>query len=80
MVTLTLAKETVDILDAECGKGERGRTIDRLVREWRASMVAAGLAVHHIDGDPRNNDPANLSVVSVRESAKQAARPRKKRT
>lgn len=30
---------------------------------------AAGLAIHHIDGDPRNNDPANLMFVAAREGA-----------
>lgn len=27
-------------------------------------------AVHHIDGDPRNNDPANLRIVEIEEHSR----------
>jgi hypothetical protein len=35
----------------------------RLLRERR-------LAIHHIDGDPTNNDPANLRVVRIPDNAR----------
>jgi hypothetical protein len=31
------------------------------------------LFVHHIDGDPRNNDPSNLRLVDASESVERAA-------
>ena len=30
----------------------------------------AGLALDHIDGNPRNNDPRNLRMVTIRENAR----------
>ena len=29
-----------------------------------------GMAVHHIDGDYRNNDPSNLRLVPIKEHAR----------
>lgn len=33
----------------------------------RRRMAASGLAVDHVDGDPTNNDLANLRVVDIRD-------------
>ncbi len=30
----------------------------------------AGFVVHHIDGDARNNDPANLEIVDPKENGR----------
>jgi hypothetical protein len=40
----------------------------------RERLTAAGGAIHHIDGNPRNNDIANLEIVAVEGHAMTAAR------
>lgn len=42
------------------------RAFGRQYREMRRK----GLAVHHVDGDPRNNDLANLRLVPIKERAR----------
>lgn len=35
-----------------------------------ARRAARGLVVHHIDGDPSNNDPANLQIIDPRDNVR----------
>lgn len=37
-------------------------------REQRRRLAANGVAVHHIDGNPRNNTVSNLLVRYIREN------------
>lgn len=43
---------------------------DRAFQHWarRRLGIKPGSTVHHIDGDPRNNDPANLRIVNPKEN------------
>ena len=34
--------------------------------EIRRALRMAGLAMHHIDGDPLNNDPNNLRIMRLK--------------
>lgn len=36
--------------------------------ELRKHLDLAGAAIHHIDGNPRNNDLSNLQVISMRDN------------
>jgi hypothetical protein len=37
--------------------------------ELRDRARAYGKAIHHIDGNPYNNDPANLRIVDIKKGS-----------
>lgn len=68
-----------DRIDAALELGEHtvvtraGRPVVVVVPfRWYANQT--GLAVHHIDGNPYNNDPANLTLVRIDENSSRAER------
>ena len=33
--------------------------------EWLSAVLAEGFAIHHVDGNPENNDPENLVLIEA---------------
>lgn len=46
-------------------------SLDRAMRRRGRPNTKPGQAVHHIDGNPYNNDPANIRIVSIRSNRRQ---------
>lgn len=44
----------------------RVREESRMEARRRVGSLRPGTAVHHIDGNPYNNDPSNLRIVDIR--------------
>ena len=59
--------------------GKRYVGLHRLVMEWKLKrFLTSEEIVHHIDGNPLNNNPYNLQVLSAKEHNKLTANNRQK--
>lgn len=47
---------------------EELRVLDRILRGQGRPRTLKGQAVHHLDGNPYNNDLANLKIVDITEN------------
>lgn len=59
-------RESAYIVSPKCAtKFDRKMKETQTERELKAEAHATGKAIDHVDGDPTNNDPANLRIVTL---------------
>lgn len=62
--------ELCDIVQGLVDEGLAPRHVDGFTLQPARNILGRldGMAVHHIDGNPHNNTPANLRLVSIKEN------------
>jgi hypothetical protein len=64
-IHLRLDEQLLAEIDSERGLIPRNAYLAQVIKQRQRDLTP--FALHHIDGDPTNNDPANLEVVEIRE-------------